>query len=120
MIKLAISLIGLLVGGVFLLSSMKVPAPTKDNTVTVNGKVEKIYEASEDDVVFILENDERIYYINRGLEKGLNLLELRNKHLGKTLTLTYIDHSHLFKPFVDNRHLAEVKTDISIIYSEMK
>ena len=44
MIKFVISLVGLMIGGVLLLSSMKVPSPTKRNTVSVEGTIEKIYE----------------------------------------------------------------------------
>lgn len=120
MTKLAISVIGLLVGGVLLLSSMKVPSPTDSNTISVEGKVENIYEGGVKDVVFKLENDDRVFYINRGLENGLDLSELKDKYIGKKLTLTYINHKYLFDIFVSNSHLAEVKSDRTTIYSEFK
>jgi len=120
MIKFVISLVGLMIGGVLLLSSMKVPSPTKRNTVSVEGTIEKIYEGGVRDVVFKLEDDDRLFYINRGLENGLDLSELKDKYIGKKLTLTYINHKYLFDIFVSNSHLAEVKTNDTTIYSEFK
>ncbi len=54
-----------------------VPIVTEDQVITEQGIVEEIYEVSVDDVVFILENNKRKFYINRGLELGLKLDDLK-------------------------------------------
>ncbi len=119
MSKLVISLTVLLTVSMLLLFSMKVPSPTNNNTVTVKGTIENIYEGGIKDVVFKLKDDDRVYYINRGLENKFELKELKEAYIGRTLALTYINHNHIFKSLINNRHLSEVKSDNSIIYSEM-
>lgn len=64
-----------------------VPAPSKENTLEVTGKVVDLFEGGENDVVIQLNNDRSFYYINRGLESGLTLEELKEKLLNQQVLL---------------------------------
>lgn len=72
---------------VIVLSQAKVPEPTAQNTYQVTAQVANISEGPGYDVRFVLEDDTKLYYINRGLERGLSLEGLRRTLLGKTVTL---------------------------------
>ena len=66
-----------------------VPIVSEDRAIVEKGIVADIYEGGKFDVVFLLENTERRFYINRGLENGLNLDTLKEKLIGKEVTLKY-------------------------------
>ncbi|MFN3196160.1 MAG: hypothetical protein ACE364_09445 [Chlorobiota bacterium] len=119
MYKLILSIFGLLIGGGILLFTLRVPNATAENTVTVKGKVVNIYEAGVKDVVFKLEGDDISYYVNRGLENGLDINQLKKEYLNLDITLTYIEHNQLLHSLIDNRHLAKVEANNDVVYSEM-
>ena len=50
-----------------------VPIVTEKNTILESGIVKEIYTNKGNDIIFILENVQRRFYINRGLEMGLEL-----------------------------------------------
>ena len=60
--------------------------PKPDDCVIKTVEVSKISEGSSYDIVFH-NPDGDFYYINRGLEQGLNLDSLNAKILNKTVTL---------------------------------
>ena len=74
--------------------------------------VSKIKEGPSFDIVFY-DNNAEFYYINRGLEQGLNLDALNAKVLNKTVTL------HLPKMiYGTSNHIAQLMLGEDIIYSE--
>lgn len=77
-------------------------------------QVSKITEGSSYDIVFHnTEGD--FYYINRGIEQGLNLDSLNAKILNKTVTL------HLAKVLggsVTSEHIAQLAIGDEIIFTE--
>ena len=75
-----------------------------------------ISEGSSQDIVFSDDSGDH-YYINRGLERGLNLDSLNAKVLNKTVTL------HLPKVLgglVTSEHIAQLTVDETIIFTEFK
>ncbi|RMG28986.1 MAG: hypothetical protein D6730_04705 [Bacteroidetes bacterium] len=117
--RIAWILLALFVIAGMLLVLRPVPRPTEDNTVSVRGKVEYIFEGGEKDVVFSLQNDANIYYINRGLEQGLELASLRTLLLGEEVELVYIQHWTPLDMGNHSRHLARVRYKDTLIFSEM-
>jgi hypothetical protein len=78
----------------------------------VKAKIVKITEGSSYDIVFHDAGTD-FYYINRGLENGLNLDSLNAKVLNKTVTL------HLPKLFYGtSEHIAQLAIDDEIIFTE--
>ncbi len=75
-----------------------------------------IKEASNFDIVFSDTHGDH-YYINRGIELGLNLDSLNAKVLNKTVTLHL---SKLFGGLVTSEHIAQLKVREEIIFTEFK
>lgn len=80
----------------------------------VSAKIVKITEGTSYDIVFQDAGGDR-YYINRGLEQGLNLDSLNVAVLNKTVTL------HLAKILggaVVSEHISQLAVDDAIIFTE--
>ena len=97
-----------------------VPNATWDNCEKVSGKVVNISEAGGDfDVVFSLENDPTYYYVNRGLESGLNLHELASELLQEKIDLYYVKHWTPLDPSNSSQHIARIEYNGKVIYNEI-
>ena len=81
-------------------------------TETITG----IKEGSTFDIVFRDSNGDR-YYINRGIELGLNLDSLNAKVLNKSVTLHL---PKLLGGLVTSEHIAQLKVGEEIIFKEFK
>jgi len=105
----------LLIACVLVLKSCIIQNPKPEACEVINLKVAKINEGGVKDIVFYNEASE-YYYINRGLEQGLNLDSLKTKVLNKTVTL------HLAKVLggVSSKHISQLALDNEIIYTEFK
>lgn len=68
----------------------RVPTPDEQNTVTVEIVLEEIREGSSYDVVLETADGDASYYINRGLQYGVDLKEWKRELTGKTILLTYV------------------------------
>src|SRR5688572_30499575 len=64
-----------------------VPQPTVNNTDVVSGRVSQVMGGGVNDVVITLEGDDRIYYINRGQERGVALNRLAQQLTGEQIEL---------------------------------
>ena len=56
-----------------------VPIVSENKAISESGIVKEIYSNKGNDVIFVIENTERRFYINRGLENGLELNNLKEK-----------------------------------------
>ena len=94
------------------LKSCIISNPQPENCEVVEVTIKKITEGSSYDIVFH-DTGTDFYYINRGLEQGLNLDSLNAKVLNKTVTL------HLPKLlFGTSEHIAQIAIDDEIIFTE--
>ncbi|MBC3845497.1 hypothetical protein H8K90_03810 [Winogradskyella echinorum] len=99
---------------IFLMLKSCIIQNTKPEKCTVLAiKVTKIKEGGVKDIVFYKDSTE-FYYINRGLEQGLNLDSLNAKVLNKTVTL------HLAKVLggITSKHISQLALGDEIIYTE--
>ena len=99
-----------------IVSSCIIHNPKPENCEIVNANITKISEGSTNDIVFIDSRGDR-YYINRGLEQGLNLQDLNASVLNKTVTL------HLAKVIggiATSEHIAQLAVDSNIIFTEFE
>lgn len=89
--------------------------PRPENCVVETVKIVKITEGPSNDIVFHDDGTD-YFYINRGLEQGLNLDSLNAKVLNKTVTL------HLAKIIggITSEHISQLAIDDEIIYTEFK
>lgn len=86
--------------------------PQPEDCEVIEVTIKKITEGSSYDIVFH-DTGTDYYYINRGLEQGLNLETLNAKVLNKTVTL------HLPKMlFGTSEHIAQIAIGDDIIFTE--
>lgn len=88
------------------------PEDCKLKVVTINS----IKEGSSYDIIFFSNSGDR-FYINRGLEQGLNLDSLKAKVLNKTVTL------HLAKVLggmATSEHISQLAVKDDILFTEFK
>jgi len=96
-----------------------VPTPNEKDCLVFTGVVEEINEGGYKDVLFKLKGVKREYYINRGLDYGLTLDDLRKNLIGKEVTIKYPDYTPLLAS-ESIRHLSKLEYNGITIYSEIK
>ncbi|NMH87008.1 hypothetical protein [Flavivirga algicola] len=115
-IMIILSSLLLIVGiGYAVLSAFVIDDPTAESSNIIETKtIVSISEGTSYDIVFADAHGD-YYYINRGLERGLNLDSLNAKVLNKTVTL------HLAKilgGLATSEHISQLAVDGDIIYTE--
>ena len=97
----------------FTLTSCIINNPKPEDCVIESVTITKITEGSSNDIVFHDDGTD-FFYINRGLERGLNLDSLNAKVLNKTVTL------HLAKVIggITSEHISQLTLGDEIIFTE--
>lgn len=92
-----------------------------DDCASVTGTIDRLvfHEGSKDIGMGIVEDANR-YYINRGLELGLEESSLRPKIMDQKVTIHYADHWTPLDPKMQTRHIARITLGDEIIYNEIK
>ena len=86
--------------------------PKPEDCQTKQIVVRSISEGPSNDIVFYADNGD-FYYINRGLEKGLELDGLRDSLLNKSVNL------HLANTLMgSSNHIAQLSVDGQVVYTE--
>ena len=103
----------LILGSFLVFKTLVIDNPKPENCVIVQTKITNIMIGSSFDIVFY-DNGSDFYYINRGLERGLNLDSLNVKVLNKTVTL------HLAKILggITSEHISQLTVGDEIIFTE--
>lgn len=70
------------------------------------------------DISIKLNGDDGNFYINRGLEKGIDLKALSSQLTNKEATLYYIKHWSLLNFDGKTRHIARIELGDKILYNE--
>ncbi len=86
---------------------------SRSNCKQVEGVVEQISDATSYDIVFKLKGDDAIYYVNRGLERGLELNNLKAELEGKKVKIW-----HAKTGYLEGGHITQVEAGEKIIYTE--
>ena len=97
-----------------------VPIVAESEALTMKGVVTYIYEGGIKDVVFRIKDTETIYYINRGLENGLDLAELKEKLIGKEVTIKYPKYRTPLDWDNNIKHLSKLEFEGEVIFNELK
>lgn len=106
----------LIAGGLAILNGMKIENPTLAGCDIIEITASRVYEGSSKDVMISAPNGDT-YYINRGLEAGLTIDDVKKKILNKKVIL------HLPRIMYDkmtSKHIAHISTKTKVIYSEYK
>ena len=119
-LKITVLSTAALLFGIFCIMILRpIPKGTFENCTEVSGKLIRLGTAGINDITFILDGDQHIYYINRGLEKDLTLAQLKSDLLNRTIKLYYVNH---WTPLDWNsrvRHIARLEYSSQTIYNEM-
>jgi len=97
-----------------------VPIVTEDRALMKQGTVTEIYEMGKYDVVFKLAETDQRFYINRGLERGLELASLRENYIGKKLTFKYPSYWTPLDWDNTSRHVSKIEFEEEVIFNELK
>ena len=97
-----------------------VPIVSESKAISEIGIVKEIYSNKGNDVIFVMVNTDRKFYINRGLENGLELNNLKEKLIGNSIVIKYPKY---WTPLDWNnsiRHISKVEFKNEIIFNELK
>ena len=97
-----------------------VPIVEEKDAITVTGVVVDIYEAGVKDVVFKLSGDNVTYYVNRGLEQGLNIDSLKRKLVGNQVVFKYPDYWTPLDRDKKSRHLSKIEFNNEVLFNELR
>jgi len=116
-------LLVLLIGG-FAYFSLRPTGNIGINDVDkIVGKVDKIYQKSNDIYIKMKSRDET-YFIKNAIKNGIFLQRIKRSLEGKIITIYYVknnfDHFDPLDPFDANRYVAKVKSINEVVYNEMK
>ena len=119
-IKITLVSFSLIVLIIAVLIFRPVPIVTEKNTISESGIVKEIYANKGNDIIFILENVQRRFYINRGLEMGLELTDLKKRLIGNSIVMKYPKY---WTPLDWNdkiKHISKVEFNHEILFNELK
>jgi len=111
-------------GAIFLIFMVMVFRPVPMNQTAaecefIEGTVNRIWEGGVKDVVFSLKETDKKFYINRGLENGLELESLRNQLVGEKVQIYYPKYWTPLVPKGGVKHLAKLMHEEEVIFSEL-
>jgi hypothetical protein len=98
------------------------PIPvSRDNSIAINTTIDKVSEGSEDNIILKLNNTSGIFYINHGLQKGLNLDTLQQELQNREVSVLYLKSNFFsgFSPVKGTKYITELKLGNKVIYSEL-
>ena len=97
-----------------------VPIVSESNAISEIGIVREIYSNKGNDIIFVMENTDSRFYINRGLENGLELNNLKEKLIGNSIVVKYPKY---WTPLDWNdkiKHISKVEFNNEILFNELK
>ncbi|MDQ3141901.1 MAG: hypothetical protein M3Q56_06600 [Bacteroidota bacterium] len=114
-----IILAGLVFLGLAIIIFRPVPVPDEKACLISNGIVVEIYEGGVKDIVFKLHGQNKLFYINRGLESRLDIKLLRDKLMNKEVTIKYPKDWTPLNWGSSVRHISKIEFDGRTIFTEL-
>lgn len=118
--RIGIGLVSFLAVCVVLIAWLKVPTPTSENTKLVSGMVTFIGTPCCEDVGIRLAGDSHFYYINRGVESGMDVEALAYELQGEHVDLRIIETR--WSPLNPDKQVvpvAEIIYEDEVLFSSM-
>lgn len=97
-----------------------VPIVSEGEAITEKGMLIDIYGTIGQDVILILKNNPTKFYINRGLENGLEIENLKEKLIGKTIIVKYPDYWTPLDWHNSVRHISKLEHNGEVFFNELK
>ena len=112
---ISLTVVGLVVLGILIFRP--VPIPNENDCEVVRGTVIKIEGQGVKDIVFTIAGQEKTYYVNRGLERGLELDKLRSELINKEITIKY---PRYWTPLGNaSKHISKIEFSGRTIFTEI-
>lgn len=102
----------------FVLVFRPITASDESECNVTSGILVNLHEGGENDIVFRLKDNEKIYYINRGLEHGFTLEELGEKLLENEVTIWSARHWTPLDPKGKTNHICKVTYQDEVLFTE--
>ena len=115
-----IFIVGVLCFALAVMLFRPVPVLPENKLMVIKVKVIDIYEGGVNDINFKLQGRREIFYVNRGLERGLRLLELRAQLINENITIKYPDHWSLLNFNKKIVHISKIEHQGRTIFTEVK
>lgn len=97
-----------------------VTTPSEKDCLVYTGIVEKIGTGRDNDLTIQLKGSDKTYYINRGIEKGMDLSKLQNQLIGQEVTIKYPKYWTPLDPFNKIKHISHIEYGNQILFTELK
>jgi hypothetical protein len=97
-----------------------VPVASVQNTLKAFGTVEGVYKSGDDGVVFKLRGDDRLFYLEEGLQNGLSATALQETLLGQIVEIYYVKYWSPLDPLSKLKYIAKVDVNRITLYSAIK
>lgn len=93
---------------------LKIPILKEKDCLIVAGVVTEMYEAGDKDVVIKLREQKNTFYVNRGLQQGLDIQKLKEDLLNKQILIKYSKH------FTGAGHISKLEAAGRVVYKELR
>lgn len=97
-----------------------VPTASPYNTLRAFGTVENVYKAGADGLALKLRDDDRVYYIEQGLKRGLTATTLQEELPGQPVEIYYVKYWSPLDPLSKLKYIAKVDVNRITLYSSIK
>lgn len=85
----------------------------------VDGVLAAVSEGGVNDVCLQIEGQpDKMFYINRGLEAGLDIAQLRSDLVGKQVQIAYPKYWTPLDPFNSTRHVSMLASSAEVLFDE--
>jgi hypothetical protein len=115
-----IILIGLLFIGLGVFFLRPVPIPDEKDCLSLKGTLIEVYEGEGMDIVFKLRGIDKVFYINRGRERGLDINKLKADLTNKEIVIKYPKYWTPLNPRNSVRHISKIECGGKTIFSDLE
>jgi len=91
---------------------------SKEACKKISGIVTSIYEDGTKDAVFQIAGQNKVFYINRGIEKNISISDLSQKLVGKEVNILYADNWSPLGSIGESKPISELSAGEELVYTE--
>ncbi len=114
----------LIISGVLLVFSYfvfrPVPIVSEEKALVISGIVRDVFSAGTQDIVFELQEDDRLFYINHGSDRGLDIEQLQKLLIGNRVVLKYPKYWTPLDWKGEVRHVSKLEFGNQILFNELQ
>lgn len=112
-------ILGIVLVALLILILKPIPIPNEEDCLTLEGVVLEIYDGGNKDIIFKLKGHEQLFYVNRGLTKGLDLRQINEQLINKSITIKYPKYWSPLDPTNSIRHISKIEYHSQVVFNEL-